>query len=249
MSQVEVQKIEDHTTSLAIAAAVICVLLTLLIVWLKRRFIRRASTVLIVGLNDAGKTILFSKLINQGHTPHTYSSLKENVYDGFMDAAGNELTLVDFPGAERLRKQLFTNYFQQRRSNLRGILFMVDSATFSKRARDVAEFLYDVLYESAKKVSVLVACNKQDISLAKSSQAIRSALEREFGLINGTREAALESTAGDSKKRILTDTGRNFQWKDLHSPRIEFLECCVAPQHESGESVDLEGIQKWVNSL
>lgn len=58
----------------------------------------------------------------------------------------------------------------QRRSNLRGILFMVDSATFSKRARDVAEFLYDVLYESAKKVSVLVACNKQDISLAKSSQ-------------------------------------------------------------------------------
>lgn len=62
----EVQKIEDHTTSLAIAAAVVCVLLTLLIVWLKRRFIRRASTVLIVGLNDAGKTILFSKLINQG---------------------------------------------------------------------------------------------------------------------------------------------------------------------------------------
>uniref|UniRef100_A0A914RP34 Signal recognition particle receptor subunit beta n=1 Tax=Parascaris equorum TaxID=6256 RepID=A0A914RP34_PAREQ len=193
MSQVEVQKIEDHTTSLAITAAVI------------------------------------------SYTPHTYSSLKENVYDGFMDAVGNELTLVDFPGAERLRKQLFANYFHQRRSSLRGILFMVDSATFSKKARDVAEFLYDVLYESAKKVSVLVACNKQDISLAKSSQAIRSALEREFGLINGTREAALESTAGDSKKRILTDTGRNFQWEDLHSPQIEFLECCVAPQQESGE--------------
>ncbi|VDM49075.1 unnamed protein product [Toxocara canis] len=252
MTEVVVEPIQQHTTGLAIAAAVVCVLLTLLILWLKRAFSYRRNTLLIVGLNDAGKTLLFSKLVNKRQTPHTYSSLKENIFEGFVNANGAQLTLVDFPGAERLRKQLYENYFQQKGSSLKGVVFLVDSATFSKRARDVAEFLYDVLYESGKRVCVLVACNKQDCSLAKSSQAIRGTLEREFGLINGTREAALESTGGDSKKRMLTNTGRSFQWSEL-SPRIEFVECCTAPQDENGDvdeqRVDIEKIQNWIDAI
>ena len=43
----------------------------------------------------------------------------------------------------------------QDRSSLRGIVFVVDSATFGKRSRDVAEFLYDVIAESGKKVRKL----------------------------------------------------------------------------------------------
>ena len=51
------------------------------------------------------------------------------------------------------------------------VIFVVDSSTFSKKTRDVAEFLYDALCESPKTVPFLVACNKQDVHLAKSSQA------------------------------------------------------------------------------
>lgn len=60
----------------------------------------------------------------------------------------------------------------QSRNSLKGIVFVIDSSTFGKKSRDVAALLYDVLYESEKKVPVLIACNKQDCSLAKSSQVL-----------------------------------------------------------------------------
>lgn len=41
-------------------------------------------------------------------------------------------------------------------------------------------------------------------------KVIHITLEHEFGLINGTREAALDSTDGDMKKRVLTATGFFF---------------------------------------
>lgn len=45
-------------------------------------------------------------------------------------------------------------------------------------------------------------------------KAVRTALEREFGYINGTREAALDSTDGIAKKKTLTSTGM-FLLSDL----------------------------------
>ncbi|VDK21388.1 unnamed protein product [Anisakis simplex] len=208
MSDVTIEPIENDTRTLvAIVVAVCCVLITLIAIFVKRVFSARANTVLIVGLNDSGKTILFSKLIRKKSTPVTYSSITPNIYEDFQTVNGLSLTLIDFPGTEKLRKHLFEHYFEQKASSLKAVIFLVDSATFSKRSRDVAEFLYDVLFESPKRVNTLVACNKQDLSFAKSAQAIRSALEREFGMINGTREAALDSTGGDAKKRVLTDTG------------------------------------------
>jgi len=60
---------------------------------------------------------------------------------------------------------------------------VVDSATFSKKVllnfflisdklfKDVAEYLYDVLYETKNtKIPVLVVCNKQDLAHAKAGQ-------------------------------------------------------------------------------
>lgn len=42
------------------------------------------------------------------------------------------------------------------------MIFVVDSTTFAEKCKDVAELLYDVLYESKSVVPILVACNKQD---------------------------------------------------------------------------------------
>ena len=49
----------------------------------------------------------------------------------------------------------------------------------------------------------------------KLFKAIRNALEREIGLINGSREAALESTDGSDSKRVLTKTGMLLSEKEL----------------------------------
>uniref|UniRef100_A0A8R1XZT5 Signal recognition particle receptor subunit beta n=1 Tax=Onchocerca volvulus TaxID=6282 RepID=A0A8R1XZT5_ONCVO len=231
--------------------AFIVIFISVLAYILKRRLVR-GNTVLIVGLCDSGKTMLFSKLINPKYSPETYTSLKENRCEDVSITSDKLVTLVDFPGSERLRKQLFGNYLQKSRNNLKGIVFVIDSSTFSKRSRDVAAFLYDVLYESEKKIPVLIACNKQNCPLAKSSQAVRTALEREFGYINGTREAALDSTDGTAKKRTLTSTGKSFHWDDLLSPRLDFIECFVKEENEGGvgeKHCEIGAIQAWIASL
>lgn len=228
--------------------ALLVVFLSLFAYIVKKKF-THCNTVLIVGLCESGKTVLFSKLINPKNDPETYTSLKENSCEVFSAKSDKVVTLVDFPGSERLRKQLFINYFQKRRNSLKGIIFVVDSSTFGKKARDVAAFLYDVLYES-KKIPVLVACNKQDCPLAKSSQAVRTALEREFGYINATREAALDSIDGDTKKRALTSTGKNFIWDDLSSLSLDFIECFAREKSEDTvKGCDIEAVQTWIAAL
>ncbi|KAK6051465.1 signal recognition particle receptor beta subunit [Cooperia oncophora] len=181
----------------------------------------KADTFLLVGLSDSGKTHIFGKIANKNNEPVTYTSFQENVLD--IDVKGQHLKVVDFPGAERMRKHLVEKWLKKERSSLRGITFVVDSSSFSKRSRDVAEFLYDVAFGKREKgclkkwtyfifsqVPILVACNKQDHGLAKSSQVIRLSLEKEMGLINKTRAAALTSTDGSSSHNTLTDTGANF---------------------------------------
>ncbi|CAG9534616.1 unnamed protein product [Cercopithifilaria johnstoni] len=243
----------DHnrfSVTIRIWIAFIVVLISVLAYILKRK-LTRGNTILIVGLCDSGKTMLFSKLINPEYSPETYTSLKENRCEDVSITSDKLVTLVDFPGSERLRKQLFGNYLQKNRSSLKGIVFVIDSSTFSKRSRDVAAFLYDVLYESEKKIPMLVACNKQNCPLAKSSQAVRTALEREFGYINGTREAALDSTDGIAKKRTLTSTGKSFRWDDLSSPRLDFIECFVKEDSEDGgdKYCEIGAIQSWIANL
>lgn len=231
-----------------IAAAVIAVILTILFLF---RRLGSKKRILILGLNDAGKTVLFSKLINKNLNFETYTSLKANEFDEYKNIYGQEISLVDYPGAQRLRKHLFINYFGKERRNIKGVVFVVDSATFNKKASDVAEFLYDVLREIKDGSSLLVACNKQDSQLAKSSQAIKTTLEREIGLINSSRSSALQSTAGNESRNILTTSGRNFQWSDLPKIKIDFLDCCINKEYraENGEILSSDIVRKWIDGI
>ncbi|KAK6753512.1 hypothetical protein RB195_012853 [Necator americanus] len=245
MEQVHSEAIEVNAKSLVIepsVLALVCAVLLVLIttiVLVFRALRDKADTFLIVGLSDSGKTHIFGKIANKNTEPVTYTSFQENVLD--LDIKGKHLKVVDFPGAERLRKQLVEKWLKKGCTSLRGITFVVDSSSFSKRARDVAEFLYDVALETGKKVPILVACNKQDHGLAKSSQVIRSSLEKEIGMINKTRAAALTTTDGSSFRSTLTNTGANFSWEDLPRP-VEFVECCAV----EGAPVGLDAIRSWI---
>ncbi|VDO45289.1 unnamed protein product [Onchocerca flexuosa] len=92
--------------------AFIVIFISVLAYILKKR-LTRANTILIVGLCDSGKTMLFSKLINPKYNPETYTSLKENRCEDVSITNDKLVTLVDFPGSERLRKHLFGNYLQK----------------------------------------------------------------------------------------------------------------------------------------
>ncbi len=66
---------------------------------------------------------------------------------------------------------------------MKGVVYVVDSMTFPKRTRDVAELLYDVLYASGNAIPTLVACNKQDEGMAKSAKVMHTFLEKPFILV------------------------------------------------------------------
>ena len=65
----------------------------------------------------------------------------------------------------------------------RAVILVVDSVNFDKEVSDVAGLLYDLLSDPVihnKRISLLVACNKQDHVLARSADAISKHLEKEM---------------------------------------------------------------------
>jgi signal recognition particle receptor subunit beta len=98
---------------------------------IKKRKAKRTDVVL-AGLCDAGKTLLYSLILN-GSEVETFTSLKENF--GFLTLQTGVVRLVDLPGHERLRLRLLDTY----KSSTKSIVYVVDSSTIQKEIKDVAE--------------------------------------------------------------------------------------------------------------
>lgn len=102
----------------------------ILFLWKKRKTSR--TDLLLTGLCDSGKTALFSQLLYSKES-ETFTSITENV--GEYKCNKGVLRLVDIPGHERLRIKFFDQY----KSYAKAIVYVVDSVTFQKDIRDVAE--------------------------------------------------------------------------------------------------------------
>jgi Predicted GTPase len=89
------------------------------------------------------------------------------------------IKIVDLPGEDRLRNKFFDQY----KSSAKGIVYVLDSSTVQKTLRDVAESLYVILADpqvQSSRVNILVCCNKQDQTLAKSSSVVKTLLQKEL---------------------------------------------------------------------
>ncbi|XP_029069748.1 signal recognition particle receptor subunit beta isoform X1 [Monodon monoceros] len=147
-------------TLLSVVVALVAVLLTL-VFW---KFIRsrRSSqrAVLLVGLCDSGKTLLFVRLLTGLYRDTQTSITDSSAAYRVNNNRGTSLTLIDLPGHESLRLQFLERF----KASARAIVFVVDSAAFQREVKDVAEFLYQVLLDSIglkNTPSFLIACNKQ----------------------------------------------------------------------------------------
>jgi signal recognition particle receptor subunit beta len=167
------QILQGNPLTVGILFSVIVVFLT--IVWfIFRGSSQRRSTILLMGPCDAGKTLMFLRLVYK-HFALTYTSVKENKGHFIAKIKDKILTVVDTPGHERLRSQ----YIEEYGPHALGIVFVIDSSTISRKTvADVAEYLYTILADpiiSRNRPRVLVACNKQDQSmLAKRHTAVKS---------------------------------------------------------------------------
>ncbi|KAJ8367836.1 hypothetical protein SKAU_G00078640 [Synaphobranchus kaupii] len=240
---------QDPVTILGIIVAVVVVILTILFVKIFWGSKSTRSAVLLVGLCDSGKTLLFSRLLTGKFTRTQTSTTDNSEHYRPNNDTGSGWTLIDLPGHESLRPQ----YIERFKSAARAIVFVVDSAIFQKEVRDVAELLYSLLTDSvlAKNApTLLVACNKQDITMAKSAKLIQQQLEKELNTLRVTRSAALSAQDGSTGAATvyLGKKGKDFDFSQV-SMRVEFLECSSrGSKGEEGEA-DIDNLEKFLAKL
>ncbi|KAH8286518.1 hypothetical protein KR054_010592 [Drosophila jambulina] len=192
---------------------------------------------LLTGLSESGKSAIFMQLLH-GKFPTTFTSIKENVGD--YQAGSSSARLVDVPGHYRVRDKCFELY----KHRAKGIVFVVDSVTVQKDIRDVADSLYTILADSATQpCSVLVLCNKQDQTTAKSAQVIKSLLEKELNTVRDTRSRKLQSVGDDDVNKPITlgKPGRDFEFSHI-AQNVHFVE-------GSAKDSELSPLTDWLARL
>lgn len=244
------QQLEEQDPIFLIAVIVALAVVVITCVFLKYFLTSKTvrSSVLLVGLCDSGKTLLFSRLLS-GKFKRTQTSITDSSapYKTKSDKSST-WTLIDLPGHDSLRSQ----YLEKFKSAARAIVFVVDSAIFQKEVRDVAEFLYMLLTDNAiyrNAPTVLVACNKQDITMAKSAKLIQQQLEKELNTLRVTRSAALSSQDGSIGGSVyLGKKGKDFEFSQLPM-KVEFVECSARGSKGEEGDADIESLERSLAKL
>lgn len=118
--------------------------------------------------------------------------------------------LIDTPGHGKLRGEQALSWVTRSNVSLRGVLFMLDSATIDgssdggETAKDTVGYLHDVLLSLQRRpkvvkkakgedVRVLVACNKQDLFTSLPPAAIRERLQSELERVRTARRRGVSA--------------------------------------------------------
>lgn len=102
----------------------------ILFIWKKKSYVK--SDILLTGLCESGKTVLFGQIVGSTLT-ETFTSIAENVAE--HKGENSSVRIVDIPGHERLRLRFYDQY----KNTAKAIIYVIDSVTVQKDIRDVAE--------------------------------------------------------------------------------------------------------------
>lgn len=233
---------------LGVLVAFAVVALTILILAVRGGSNKRRG-VLLVGLCDAGKSLIYSRLVFKKFAL-THTSIKENdgTYELEGKKAGKTLRIIDLPGHERIRVSKFDQY----KKAARALVFVVDSLTFQKEIKDVADYLYSILTDpviSSYVPPVLIACNKHDQTMAKGAKVVQAQLEKEMNTVRLTKSAALSGTTDSGNNNVyLGKRNKPFSFADVKPFRIEFAECSAKGVKDSSDG-DLDAIVNWLEQI
>ncbi|CAL7950370.1 unnamed protein product [Xylocopa violacea] len=231
----------DDSQLMGILIAVIVIIITIVLfaIWHRKKSV--GNSILLTGLSDAGKTLIYARLLCSKFVK-THTSVKENTEDIMIN--NRPLKIVDIPGHERLRYK----FFDQFKLSAKGLVYVIDSVTFQKDIRDVAEYLYNLLSDSAiQKKSVLILCNKQDQTMAKGSAVIKTLLEKEMNLLCMTKTSQLEATDASATNVFLGKQGKDFEFAHLET-NIEFAECS-AYNKDPETPANIEQLNIWLKKI
>ncbi|KAL1757190.1 signal recognition particle receptor beta subunit-domain-containing protein [Schizophyllum commune] len=183
--------------NLALAALAVAILLvSVLVLFTKRRSATKGNALLLVGPPDAGKSAILSALVYK-HTLPTHASLQTNSAFATLPNLKQPLRIIDVPGHPRVRDQ-----FRAHLPEARAVAFVVDASTVSRNGARVAEHLHTLLRAlshlppSQPTPALAILAHKSDLlkagAPALAASRVRTVLERE---LERRRAAAAEGIA------------------------------------------------------
>ena len=185
--------------------------------------------VVLVGCSGAGKTILFHRLVSPPGTPSPQTlpsmvpaygelALSTKPDDSKSNGAKNkQLSIVDFPGHERLWPSLM-----QQLVGAKGVVFVVD-ATDTKAIKKSALLLFELLSSPValknKSAPLLIYCNKADMGQkAKESGRIIKMMQLEIESMRKSSSsmgaADLDGMSADEAKVPVGVADKKFDFTD-----------------------------------
>ncbi|XP_060527982.1 signal recognition particle receptor subunit beta isoform X1 [Cylas formicarius] len=225
-----------------ITIAVLLIILTIALFLVRRYYYSGKRYILLVGLNESGKTLIYSQLFFQKHVT-TYTSSQDNLEK--YCANGKEVTVVDVPGFHSIRQRFFEKY----RDNSKGIVYVVDSVTLGKNIRDAAMVLYNILIDPAilkNRPELLILCNKQDQTTAKGCNIVKYMLEKEINTLRKTQLSQLKQLYGrEATTDKLGDSNKDFNFENIYC-KVNFAESYA---FNKNGSVNLDDLKKWIGKV
>ncbi|KAK2154051.1 hypothetical protein LSH36_278g03031 [Paralvinella palmiformis] len=246
INDIQESLLAGDVTVISIIVAVVAVFITILIL-ICRGSSNKRQGILLAGLCDSGKTLLYSRLVDNRYVD-THTSIKENrgIYR-LPGSKSHNLRIIDLPGYERLRNTFLDQY----KPLARGIIFVIDSSTVIKEIKEVGEYLYHLLMDSViskNNPPILIVCNKQDQTLAKGAIVVKRLLEKELDTVRKTQAAALEETSTVHINNVfLGRRNKEFEFADLKPQKVEFVECSLCSGKDDVDKVDMEEIIIWLD--
>ncbi|KAL1706881.1 signal recognition particle receptor beta subunit-domain-containing protein [Schizophyllum commune] len=202
--------------NLALAALAVAILLvSVLVLFTKRRSATKGNALLLVGPPDAGKSAILSALVYK-HTLPTHASLQTNSAFATLPNLKQPLRIIDVPGHPRVRDQ-----FRAHLPEARAVAFVVDASTVSRNGARVAEHLHTILRAlshlppSQPTPSLTILAHKSDLlkagAPALAASRVRTVLERE---LERRRAAAAEGIAVEGMGSAGDDSAQEEQGGD-----------------------------------
>eukprot|EP00211_Chloroparvula_japonica_P014152 CAMPEP_0119136500 /NCGR_PEP_ID=MMETSP1310-20130426/21553_1 /TAXON_ID=464262 /ORGANISM="Genus nov. species nov., Strain RCC2339" /LENGTH=251 /DNA_ID=CAMNT_0007127491 /DNA_START=68 /DNA_END=823 /DNA_ORIENTATION=+ len=225
----------DNWGLMGVGISVVVGLLVIIVVYfLTRRpseSSRTSRLVLVLGNCNAGKTLLYWRLVNgpRGLVPKTVSSqiVNEGVaHRGWKELATGLVPVVDIPGHVRLRELALPGQADQAGV----IVYLLDSAQFDVRAE--GEYLYRILTLPSvqnREIPIVVLCNKEDHIMARSKEELRPLLEKELterSRLHDVASAVHHSGDTDDIVPLEVDENNEFRFEDA-GVSVEFSDISV----------------------
>ncbi|CAG8974695.1 hypothetical protein HYALB_00006431 [Hymenoscyphus albidus] len=269
-------------------ALAIALLLALTIPIFLHSFVFRASglttlpSILLIGPSGSGKTSLLTLFERRTQPAQTHTSqspisvecdlpvgttANSDKYRSVNDPTNlvhKRFLLIDTPGHGKLRHHALDTLTNPQ--NLRGIIFLVDSATLSasdEGLRQTADYLHDVLLtlqkrtessskaaKNLKEIPLLIAANKMDLFTALPAALVKSSLEAEISKVRVSRsKGLLDSGIGmedEEKDEWLGEVGSK-EFKFTQMEEFDVLIEVVGGNVSGGEGPVTEKWWKWIS--